>query len=143
MRKLYLTALFLLSSALGIAQTIEFEYDNSGNQITRELCLTCEPPGRGISDIKQIEEVSKEEYQTFFEGDSFSYYPNPVREELYLKWLDDSLELTEVTVYDAAGVRLQSLSDRKVKTEFTLSFGMLPVGNYLVVPTVLFSEGQA
>lgn len=64
---------------------ILFEYDTAGNQIQRVLCINCEPGrGRIAQNKKEITELTSEDLIKTYPGDLISYYPNPVKEELYL-----------------------------------------------------------
>ena len=86
MSKLILTLLLL--TIIGVkAQVpkIHFDYDDFGNQIRRELCANC-PLRISNQPQKEISEIKQEDLQKFSSQDVISYYPNPVKEELYLKW---------------------------------------------------------
>lgn len=101
-------------SILATAQDeIVFEYDNAGNQIKRYLCINC-PLGTGKTSNglpKEIAALKAEALQKFFPEDVISYYPNPVKEELYIKWelIEDNL-VTSIQVYGLSGQLLKSYS---------------------------------
>ena len=82
---LFLFTLFTISVNAQTAQRIKFEYDTAGNQTRRFVCLNC--LARVADSIpKEITELKEEDLLKFSPEDVISYYPNPVREELYLKW---------------------------------------------------------
>ena len=82
---LFLFTLFTISVNAQIAQRIQFNYDTAGNQTRRFVCLNCS--ARVADSIpKEITELKEEDLLKFSPEDVISYYPNPVREELYLKW---------------------------------------------------------
>ena len=94
---------FFLSNA---QDKILFSYDPlTGNQIVRSLCLNCQTTGK---PAKETSEITNEDLLKFSSEDVISYYPNPVREELYLKW-----ELTDhnfVTAIQITGITGQILN---------------------------------
>lgn len=81
--------IFLLFGLLCIqqifSQKIRFEYDDAGNQIQRRVCLDClAKNAQGV--YKETSQLEDSDLQKFFPEDVISYYPNPVKEELFLKW---------------------------------------------------------
>jgi hypothetical protein len=140
--KNYLLLLFLMFTFFVNAQDkITFDYDAAGNQIKRELCLNCNKAGYKTIDPKEIAALQEEDLQKFFPEDIISYYPNPVKEELYLKWqLANDNTVSSLQVYDLNGRSLQSYSNlEKVNTQ-TLPFQVYPSGTYLIV--LLYSNGE-
>jgi len=118
---------------LSQAQTkIKFSYDTAGNQTSRILCVDC-PPETG-KQIKEIEALTDEDLEKFSEEDVISYYPNPVKEELYLKWeLTDDNYVTSIQVISMAGQVLSTYQEtNKVNTQNIL-FQSYPSGVYVVL----------
>lgn len=114
-------------------QKIIFGYDTAGNQTSRVLCLTgC--TAKQTKEIKEIEALVEEDLQKFYPEDMISYYPNPVREELYLKWelLDDN-KVSCIMVYGLNGQVLKSYSGQEKVNNQTISFQQYPTGIYAVV----------
>ena len=75
----------LVSIGSNAQDRIKFEYDTAGNQTRRFVCFSCSAKTTD-SIPKEIAELKEEDLLKFSPEDVISYYPNPVREELYLKW---------------------------------------------------------
>jgi hypothetical protein len=139
MNKLYILALiFLLPSVHSNAQDkILFSYDTAGNQVKRELCINC-LTGRFIKDVKKI---SKEDLILSDISDQISYYPNPVKQELYLTWeLVNNNTVSSIQVHSLSGQLLQSFQNTdKIKLQ-TIPFQNYPSGVYAVVLVYSNSE---
>lgn len=134
--KHYLTMLLLGLSMLSMAQSkkITFTYDAAGNQIIRELCLTCTAKKSNEIPPKEIAAVTEDDLEKFFPEDVLSYYPNPVREELYLKWeLNNDVFVKSLQVYNFNGQVLKKYSPSERDNTQTIPFQDYPSGTYLVV----------
>jgi hypothetical protein len=133
--KHYLTILLLGFSIMAIGQKkITFEYDGAGNQIKRELCLTCTSKKANEIPPKEIAAITEEDLEKFTPNDVISYYPNPVREELYLKWeLTNDVYVKSLQVYNFNGQVLKSYSQSERENTQTIPFQDYPSGTYLVV----------
>ncbi|TRX42155.1 T9SS type A sorting domain-containing protein [Flavobacterium restrictum] len=131
--KRYLMLLCIGFSFTVSAQKISFEYDAAGNQISRTLCLSC--TGKKATVIpKEIEAVTEKDLQKFTPNDVISYYPNPVKEELYLKWeLANDAFVTTLMLYNFNGQVLNSYSKSKKEDTQTIPFQSYPSGTYLLV----------
>jgi hypothetical protein len=118
---------------LSPAQTkIKFSYDTAGNQTSRILCIDC-PPETG-KQIKEIEALVDEDLEKFSEEDVISYYPNPVKEELYLKWeLTDDNYITSIQVFSMAGQVLSTYQGTKNSNTQNILFQSYPSGVYVVL----------
>ncbi len=85
MNKFLLILLFLFSVVIrSQSGKITFSYDTAGNQTSRTLCLKCVSKN-GNETPKEVVALQEEDLQKFFPEDVISYYPNPVKEQLYLK----------------------------------------------------------
>lgn len=140
--KNYLLLLFLGFSLFIKAQDkITFDYDNAGNQIKRELCLSCSNPNYKTKFIKEVTALQEEDLQKFFPEDMISYYPNPVKEELYLKWeLANENTVSSLHVYNINGKTLQSFMNLEKLNTQIIPFQNYPTGVYLIV--LLYSNGE-
>ena len=130
----YYIILFVLGlTMLSQAQTkIKFSYDTAGNQISRILCGNC-PPEAG-KQIKEIEALVDEDLEKFSEEDVISYYPNPVKEELYLKWeLTDDNYVTSIQVISMTGQILSTYQGTKKNNTQNILFQSYPSGVYVVL----------
>lgn len=131
--KKYLLLLFLGFSLFSKAQTkIKFSYDTAGNQVSRILCVNC-PPETG-KQIKEIEALVDEDLEKISEEDVVSYYPNPVREELYLKWeLTDNNYVTSIQVISITGQVLSTYKGTQNSNTQNIMFQSYPSGVYVVL----------
>ena len=125
MIKYYLLLLIIACSSSTQAQKINFTYDDAGNQVSRVLSL--ETGKKTDAPSKEIIAVKEEELQKFFPEDVISYYPNPVREELYLKWeLADDNYVKALHVYNFTGQVLKSYSHSGNDNSQTIPFQSYP-----------------
>ncbi|WP_254921208.1 T9SS type A sorting domain-containing protein [Flavobacterium sp. ov086] len=129
-------------SLLTKAQTkIGFEYDTAGNQIRRYLCVNCPPSTGKTADVKEIDSLEEKDLQKFFSEDVISYYPNPVKEELYLKWeLLNNNTISSIQVSNMNGQILKKISNLQQLNTQNLAFGEYASGLYLVV--LNYSNGE-
>lgn len=118
------------------AQTpkIVFEYDAAGNQTKRSLCLKC-PSATGKSDqTKEADALTDEKIAPFSSEEVLSYYPNPVKEALYLKWKQqENNGVTSVQVFSFLGQVLGTYAVSSGVHELNLPFQNYSGGIYIVV----------
>ena len=129
---LFLFTLFTIS-VNALAQRIQFNYDTAGNQTRRFICLSC--PARVADSIpKEITELKEEDLLKFSPEDVISYYPNPVREELYLKWdLTNENKVSSIEVFSINGQRVNVYSNLEKENSKNIPFQEYPQGTYLVL----------
>lgn len=142
MKKIITLILLGITIISNAQQKIIFSYDAAGNQIRRELCLTgCDPLAKPTKEVKEIEALAEEDLLKFSPEDVFSYYPNPVREELYLKWeLTNDNAISSIQVSNLNGQILKRLSNLERLSTQNIPFGEYPSGIYLIV--LNYSNGQ-
>jgi Secretion system C-terminal sorting domain len=134
---IYLFLFFTISSSF--AQRIHFEYDAAGNQIERKLCLTCSAKANAVT--KQNSELKPEDLKKFLPEDNFSYYPNPVKEELFLKWENlQNNSITNIKLINLNGVVLKSYETLEFKLEQNILFQDYAMGMYILQLT--YSNGE-
>ena len=139
MNKIFTFLLFLCCSISQAQDRITFSYDNAGNQIQRLLCINCLTSK--MTDEKEIAALEDEDLQKFFPEDLISYYPNPVKEELYLKWeLIEGNSVSSIQLYDLNGRVLSSFSNLDSKNNQNIAFQSYPTGVYAVV--LLYKNGE-
>ena len=140
--KNYLLLLFLGFSLFGKAQDkITFDYDNAGNQIKRELCLSCNKANYKTKEVKEVTALQEEDLQKFSPEDVISYYPNPVKEELYLKWeLVADKNVATIYLYDLNGRVIQTYTNLEKANNLNIPFFNYPVGTYLFV--LVYNDGK-
>ena len=142
MRKIFTLILFA-AFGLSNAQTTEirFDYDSAGNQVKRSLCINCPATTGKKVDTKETAVLEEKDLQKFFAEDVISYYPNPVKEELYLKWeLTNDTAISSIQLNNMSGQVLKTLPNLQQLNTLTLAFGAYPSGLYLIV--LNYSNGQ-
>ena len=121
---------------------IIFSYDGAGNQIQRFLCLspTCMSAGKKAKPI-EIATITEDDLQKFFTEDVLSYYPNPVKEELYLKWeLIADKNVSSIYLYSINGQAIKAYNNLGTTNILNIPFFNYPSGTYLVV--LAYSNGE-
>ncbi|TRX40892.1 T9SS type A sorting domain-containing protein [Flavobacterium restrictum] len=141
----YLLLLFLGFSLFAKAQApsnkLVFEYDGAGNQVKRYLCLGCPSTTGKKANPKEIIALKEEDLQKFFQEDVISYYPNPVKEELYLKWeLIADKTVTSIYLYDINGRVLKTYDNLDKANNLNILFFNYPTGTYLIV--LIYNDGE-
>ncbi|CAH8281862.1 putative secreted protein (Por secretion system target) [Mariniflexile fucanivorans] len=134
MKQFILCVLFGASTLVQAQDKIKFEYDLAGNQIQRELCINCTSAKSSKKSNKEIASIEEPELQKFSDEDTFSYYPNPVKEELYLQWNStDESRVVAVHVFDLSGRLLKTVPNLKSQNHQNIAFESYPSGIYEVV----------
>jgi hypothetical protein len=142
MRKEALFLLLLISSiCFSQANKIVFTYDLAGNQSKRSLCLNC-PSTTGKNAVpKEIAELSEEDMVKMSERDVFSFYPNPVKEELYIKWENTGKQHIEnIQVFSINGQLLAAYENISKTYSQNISFQSYPTGVYVIL--LYYSNGE-
>lgn len=134
--KKYLLPIFILFCLSGQAQTkLTFGYDSAGNQILRELCLTgCSTTAKSAKAVKNAEALTEDDLLKFSPEDVISYYPNPVKEELYLQWqLTQDNYVTSISVYSVTGQVLRTFQVNSNTNNLNVPFQQYSTGVYMVL----------
>lgn len=135
-----LLILLLIWGLSSNAQKINFEYDVVGNQILRTYCPNCNSR-IPQENLKETSELTTEDLQKFFPEDVISYYPNPVKEELFLKWeLINDNKVLDINVYNPSGQLVDAYGNLEKVDSKSFSFVDYPVGLYLIV--LNYSNGE-
>ena len=135
-------AVFLLFALFSIkvnSQTnkLNFQYDIAGNQIVRSLCINCTVQRSSSAPAKE----NSLPLEKFFPEDVISYYPNPVKEELYLEWeLINDNAVSSIKVYSLSGQLLKSYQNLGKKNSEKISFQEYAMGVYTVL--LNYSNGE-
>ncbi|WP_111310068.1 T9SS type A sorting domain-containing protein [Confluentibacter sediminis] len=120
---------------------IKFQYDLAGNQIQRSLCINCSTSKIDNEKTKEITALEGEDLQKFSSEDVISYYPNPVKEELYLQWeLIEDNYVYSIQVYGLNGQVVQTFPNLEKKNNQNIAFQMYPIGMYAVV--LFYNNGE-
>lgn len=104
-------------------QRFLFTYDTAGNQITSIRTVN-------INNSNRVAE--NHIYDKFFNDDDFSYYPNPTKEMLFLKWENINDMPIKLSLFDLNGKLIRNLEILQSEMEMTISFADLPVGAYIL-----------
>jgi outer membrane protein len=82
----------------------------------------------------RVELRKEEDLLKFSPEDVISYYPNPVREELYLKWeLVNENKVSSIEVFTINGQRVNVYSNLEKENTKNIPFQEYPQGTYLVL----------
>lgn len=139
MRKFIISIFLVLSISARAQQKLTFSYDNAGNQISRVLCINCQ--SKPANELKEIEALVEDDLLKFSSEDFISYYPNPVREELYLKWeLANDNTVSSIQVYAMNGQLLKTFYKTENINAQNIAFQDYPVGVYLVA--LIYTTGE-
>ncbi len=132
--------LTLLLVTISFAQTgkIEMKYDASGNQIYRIYIHVSDKQSNTYSNIKK--EILNSDLITSDIYDDIKYYPNPVREELYLNWKVENSNVTDIEIYSINGQLIKSLPNLKTLDRTTINFQDYPQGYYNLV--LVYTNGD-
>lgn len=141
MKKLfYALSLFTALNANGQETKLNFSYDNEGNQIMREIVFQRENATAKDSLVK-LETIAEQEMIPADVENTLSYYPNPVSEELYLKWGNqDQTFVNGIEVYSLSGQSIQKIDNLKGANSKAVPFSRHPAGFYNVI--VVYSNGE-
>lgn len=121
--------------------SLKFNYDDAGNQIQRKICINCAArhKGPGASGKSNAAGSSK---NYFTEIDKqISYYPNPVSEELFLKWENSKRKtLSSIELSSLSGQQLKSYNNLDKNQDTSVNFSQYPSGNYNLL--LIYSNGE-
>jgi len=142
MRKLFVFVSLFITSLCSFGQTIDhivFEYDIAGNQVKRYVIDVT--PGRdGIIKGKDLDSLVDSDLLKSDLYNDVRYYPNPVVEELFVKW-DNSINVVEnLEVYNISGQLMKSYKTSIDSNEIIVSFINYPSGMYTLV--LNYSNGE-
>lgn len=141
MRKLLLVVLGFSSFVHAQNDKMMFSYDDAGNQIKREICLKCTKESQSSVPPKEVEALKEEDLQKFSPEDVISYYPNPVKEELYLKWeLSEQKTVATIYLFTSSGKLLQTYKGLDHLSNYAIPFLNYPQGVYLL--SLVYNDGE-
>jgi len=134
MKKITTLILFGICIFSNAQQKLIFNYDTSGNQILRELCLSgCDPSAKSTND-KAIKDLKEEDLLKFSSEDVLSYHPNPVKEELYLRWkLEENTFVNSIQIFSLTGQLLKTYAQNSQQDSQNIPFQDYPTGVYAVL----------
>lgn len=141
--KNHFSLLFLLFiTTTCISQThIVFDYDNAGNQIKRYLISVGRPSPKSATNIKDIKDIVESDLIKADIYNDIKYYPNPVREELYLKWgLAEGNKVQSMDLYNLNGQLIKTVGSLENVNDYIFPFQQLPQAIYNLV--LNYSNGE-
>lgn len=117
------------------AQTLEFTYDNAGNQIQRELVTITV---NSLLNTNNSEETEEEETTMLPMSNSINdnasiieLYPNPVVDLLNVEW-QSNLQIAEIMLFDNTGKLLQLKKVYEGTTRETFNLSNYSSGMYYI-----------
>jgi len=134
MKHIYYVLLLFITYGSYAQQTFSFTYDEAGNQKIRQLiCINCR-----TSDKNETQDLSLTESSDF---PQISFYPNPVQEELYLKWqIDKNLYVNSIEVYTMQGQIVYSKQNLSQSDTANIVFSNFAQGIYNVL--LIYNNGD-
>ncbi|GEP50177.1 hypothetical protein FNO01nite_08490 [Flavobacterium noncentrifugens] len=118
---------------------IKFDYDTAGNQIKRYMIYLADGQGKHLSgeDSSEISNNLVQDQENF----QISYYPNPVRSELYVKWIENTNEdLQKMYLYDLNGKQMNYFPNLTSEDNIIIDFQQYPSGIYNLL--LYYSSGK-
>ncbi len=139
-KQLLILTFFIFSVSFG-QNKIRFDYDDAGNQTRRYICPNCNNRKAKDADYKNAETIADSDLIQDDLYNQISYYPNPVREELYVKWQNTpSLQVETIELYALTGQFIKSFKDVKNTTLATIGFQSYPEGLYNLI--LVYNNGD-
>lgn len=134
MKLLLFPVFFFFTSACYAQDILNFEYDESGNQVLRELiCISCD------DECVSCRKSKAEKSDTISEDSQLQYinlYPNPVQEVLNVQWeLSKGTVVNKIELFSFNGKLLASADNLAKSESTTLNFTNLAQGVYTVIIT--------
>lgn len=121
---------------------IKFTYDSAGNQTQRMICVSGCNARMAVDSIYKTEETITEKDMVEDEAyEQISYYPNPVREELYVKWQNEENKfVTDIQIFSMSGQLIKNYTNLKNTNTKSIVFQNFPVGVYNLILSYNNSE---
>ena len=139
MKRIFLFFLFFLGINNYAQNKLSFDYDAAGNQILRQWCTGCH--SRTTQNVKDFSEIEKDDLEKFHPEDEISYYPNPVKEQLYLQWeLTNHKKVTQILLYNLNGQLIKKIEQLENTSNAIFSFSALPQGIYNLI--LIYNNGE-
>ncbi len=131
MKLLTFTLALTASLSLYAQKRITFDYDNSGNQIERTICVNCGArlANDSIRANQEVEKVQKE-----FKDNGISYFPNPVMEQLTIRWVNsEDIFIDRLEIISMSGQLVNVYSNLKNNESQLVDFRTVAQGIYNVI----------
>lgn len=116
--------------------SIRFNFDSEGNQVKREIIY--------LSKIRDpnAEANNSNSLKNDTVYDDISYYPNPVKQELFIKWKNPNTgSVNYMELYNVTGNLLKISKDLKNVNSNVVDFNNYPSGMYSL--KLVYSNGES
>ncbi len=130
MKYISLLLLCMLGITASAQHRIKFAYDANGNQISRLICINCSTYKNSAEPYKDTDSIKPEDMIQDPDSEHLSYYPNPVLEELYVKWKNTNSSVSTIALYNLNGQLIKSIPNLENIDATSISFISLPEGYY-------------
>ena len=131
---------FVIFSSICFRQpegTVRFTYDVAGNQTSRFYILI----SNKLSNAKTVDDIVDADLFKSDISDKIKYYPNPVKEDLYIQWINQEDKVVEsITIYNSGGQQLLNFKVSESERNTTVNFQNYPSGFFSV--ELLYSNGE-
>ncbi len=112
---------------------IIFKYDSAGNQIKREAIVINNRMSKA-APAKQIKDLTSSDLKTSDVSDEIKYYPNPVQEDLFIKWIEtNNKKVVDLQLFDLSGQLLKTFSNFNGNNTMTINFQEFPAGYFNLI----------
>lgn len=130
----------MIVSAYSQNPKIRFEYDEAGNQVLRTWCISCLSKN-STTQTKEISKLDNDDLYKFFPNDIISYYPNPVKEELFVKWeLINENKVLKLDIINLNGQVVKTIDKLENLNYENISFLEYPIGIYFL--NLYYTNGE-
>lgn len=137
---LLLFFLLFMGNVIGQNDHIQFDYDDAGNQIKRYV-VDITDDRQTNQPIKAFEDLTDSDLIKADIYNDIKYYPNPVKEELYVKWENTKDNYVKsIEVYSMSGQLMKSYTDMVKFTSHAIGFSSYPQGFYNV--KLVYANGE-
>lgn len=116
--------------------SIRFNFDTEGNQVKREVIY--------LAKVRDPNSVNSNSWSTLKKDslyDDISYYPNPVKQELFIKWKNPNTgNVKSIELYSLSGQLMKIFKNLQDVNDKTIDFNNYPSGMYNLLLTYTNAE---
>ena len=114
----------------GAVNSINFKYDDSGNQRLRGVVFLAKHSNSDNPIKSGNLQSSKNEYTKSDLYPDISYFPNPVKSELHIKWSNKTKSVKTIEIYDLNGKMVKNIPLPEDINNADIDFESYPNGVY-------------
>lgn len=116
---------------------VVFEYDIAGNQIYRGIVIELRPT---IQSIMSVGDGPQTEPEIFgYDESKLKYYPNPVKNVLFVEWDRMHKEVQSISLYTSNHQVIKQILNLSFENQTQVHFDQLPKGTYFMV--IFYQDG--